>query len=139
LRFFDRSLDRKLAGLRRWFFADSAEHNVRWLLSPTLAIRLRRCADAQGLPVMDQAIMTVRDATFGWNVTPEVVMRTFSLTPMQAQLVHALVNGKNLDEFARAAGITKHTAKHHLGAVMPKFGVNSQTELVRKVCIFLSG
>jgi DNA-binding CsgD family transcriptional regulator len=96
-------------------------------------------ANAAEQPGTGPAIMTVRESTDGWNVTPEVMRDTFALTAMQARLVHCLVNGGNLGEFAQAAGISKNTGKYHLHAVMPKFGVNSQIELVRRVCLFLSG
>lgn len=120
LKFFDNVLDNKFADLRRRFF-ESSEHNIRELISPKFAVRLRRCPDAEGYPVMDHALVTLRRSCHDWGLSPEAMERTLSLPPMQARLVHAMLNGKNLEGFAKDADVTKSAAKWHLSAVMPKF------------------
>jgi DNA-binding CsgD family transcriptional regulator len=58
------------------------------------------------------------------------------LTPAEARLAAALVDGKSMKEFAEEAEVTLNTARTHLKRVFHKAGVSRQGELIR---ILLTG
>jgi DNA-binding CsgD family transcriptional regulator/PAS domain-containing protein len=53
------------------------------------------------------------------------------LTPAEARLAAALVEGKSMKEFAEEAEVTLNTARTHLKRVFHKAGVSRQGELIR--------
>ena len=57
------------------------------------------------------------------------------ISPAQARLVAALINGKSVKEYAFEAGISVHTARTHLKKVFTTLGVKSQAALSRMVLI----
>ena len=54
-----------------------------------------------------------------------------NLTPAEARLASALVEGKTVKEFAEEAGVSLNTARTHLKRVFHKTGVKRQAELMR--------
>ena len=53
------------------------------------------------------------------------------LTPAEARLASALIEGKTVHEFAEEAGVSLNTARTHLKSVFLKTGVSRQPELIR--------
>lgn len=58
---------------------------------------------------------------------------TYRMTPAEARLTEALVNGRTLQEYADAQQLSMNTLRTQLRAVMTKVGVGRQAELVRVV------
>lgn len=54
----------------------------------------------------------------------------FDLTPAEARVATFLVEGKAVDEIARALGVTDNTVRMHLKSIFAKTGVGRQAELV---------
>jgi pimeloyl-ACP methyl ester carboxylesterase/DNA-binding CsgD family transcriptional regulator len=57
----------------------------------------------------------------------------FSLTPAEARLLAALVNGYSLEEYSETVCVSRNTARSHLKALFQKTGTHRQGELVRQV------
>jgi DNA-binding CsgD family transcriptional regulator len=55
----------------------------------------------------------------------------YGLTPAEARLAHALVDGHRPLEFAKTHGISKHTVRTQLRSVLAKTDTHRQVELVR--------
>lgn len=54
----------------------------------------------------------------------------FALTKAEAQLLEALVSGQCLGDFARARGLSRHTARNQLTSIFDKTDTRRQLELV---------
>lgn len=74
-------------------------------------------ADPAQQPTMDSTVLEIQ----------------FGFTPAEARLVRALALGRSLPIYAKAAGISHHTARTHLKRAQARTGANSQLELVRLV------
>ena len=57
----------------------------------------------------------------------------YRMTPAEARLTQALVNGLSLQEYAAQAELSFHTVRSQLKAVVGKVGVGRQADLVRVV------
>ncbi len=64
---------------------------------------------------------------------PRLLQELFGLTPAEARLTAALVEGLSVKDFAEAAGVSLNTARTHLKNVFAKMGVKRQAALVREV------
>lgn len=69
------------------------------------------------------------------RITPaEAALATqFRLTPAEARLTAALLDGEHVDDYARRAGLSPHTVKTQLKAVFAKTGCGRQSDLMRVV------
>ena len=66
--------------------------------------------------------------------TPEALLaRLYGLTPAEARLASALIQGNGLERTAERLGVSINTARTHVKSVFAKTGVNRQTELIRLV------
>ena len=77
-----------------------------------------------------------------WAVDPSVAPSAFSLlprstdspaielTPRELEVLQLLAEGLSNKEIARGLGVSEHTAKFHINAIMGKLGVQSRTEAV---------
>jgi DNA-binding CsgD family transcriptional regulator len=61
---------------------------------------------------------------------PSMLRELFSLTPAEARLAAALVEGQNLEEAAVSLAITIETARTHLRRIFSKTSTNRQGELI---------
>lgn len=57
----------------------------------------------------------------------------FRLTPAEARLTAALLNGEHADDYAVRTGLSPHTVKTQLKAVFAKTGCGRQSDLMRIV------
>lgn len=55
-----------------------------------------------------------------------------TLTPREIEVLRALADGASNKEIARALGISFHTAKFHVAAILEKLGATTRTEAVTK-------
>jgi DNA-binding CsgD family transcriptional regulator len=58
------------------------------------------------------------------------VIKALRITDRQHDVLHWLAEGKTNDEIATQLGISTHTAKFHINALMALFEVNSRTSIV---------
>ncbi|NEX93277.1 hypothetical protein [Caulobacter sp. 17J65-9] len=58
--------------------------------------------------------------------------QTFSLTPAEARLLSALVEGERLADYATRTGVKLTTAKTHLRGLFSKTGETRQADLIRR-------
>jgi DNA-binding CsgD family transcriptional regulator len=61
------------------------------------------------------------------------LMRLFGLTRAEARLLHGLVDGRSLSEYAEASSISVQTARAQLKSVFGKMSVRRQTDAIRVV------
>lgn len=57
---------------------------------------------------------------------PDLLQRAFGLTPREAEVVIWVAQGKSNADVAAILGMSDKTAKHHLGVVFQKMGVESR-------------
>jgi len=55
----------------------------------------------------------------------------YSLTPAEARLTEALLEGERIQDYSERVGISIHTAKAQLKQVFAKTGHNRQSDLIR--------
>jgi DNA-binding CsgD family transcriptional regulator len=79
------------------------------------------------------AILFIRDAAETIDVSGEVLSALFDLSPAEARLVKALLEGHRLEEAARRLGISHNTAKTQLKAAFAKMGCTRQSDLIQMV------
>jgi len=101
-----------------------------WLIA-VIPIHARRRADT----VSEIAAIFVTE-TAGADPTgipPQSIERLFTLTPAEAKLLVALVDGMGLDEIAAHFEVSKNTLRNQLNQIFRKTGASKQSELVRMV------
>jgi DNA-binding CsgD family transcriptional regulator/PAS domain-containing protein len=64
------------------------------------------------------------------GILPDHIARLYGLSPAEARLAAALVAGRELPEYAEAAGIAGETARGYLKSIFVKTGTNRQSALV---------
>jgi DNA-binding CsgD family transcriptional regulator len=79
------------------------------------------------------AMVLLNDADRGEAIEPENLEGLYDLTPAQARLLVALVEGRRLADYAEEAGVSINTVKSHMKQIFEKTGENRQTDLVRRV------
>ncbi len=83
-------------------------------------------AVAAGLSVFDPAFA----ATLLPSRMPIPARPTEELTPRELQVLQLLAEGESNKEIARRLGISDHTVKFHVNAILGKLNVQSRTEAV---------
>jgi DNA-binding CsgD family transcriptional regulator len=84
------------------------------------------------------AAVFVQKAALETPSPPEVIARTYKLTPTELRVLLAVVEIGGAPEVAEALGISAETVKTHLGNVYEKTGTNRQADLVKLVAGFSS-
>ena len=94
-------------------------------------VHARRRADT----VTEIAALFVAEAMSGdpTGLPPEAVARLFALTPAEARLLVALVDGLTLDQAAERFALSKNTLRNQLNQIFRKTETNKQSELVRMI------
>jgi DNA-binding CsgD family transcriptional regulator/PAS domain-containing protein len=67
---------------------------------------------------------------------PEVIARTYKLTPTESRVLLAIVEVGGIPEVAAALGIADSTVKTHVGRLFEKTGASRQADLVKLVAGF---
>jgi DNA-binding NarL/FixJ family response regulator len=112
--------------------ADVWTAEVRGLLlrdAPPASIVAALQAVAQGLAVLDQpltgALHTSQSQPSGTDLLP-----LEQLTPRELQVLQLLAEGLPNKAIARQLGISEHTVKFHVNAILGKLGAQSRTDAV---------
>ena len=111
--------------------APDGERYVAHVLPLTSGARRRA-----GTSYSAAAALFVRRAALDAPSPPEVIARTFRLTPMELRVLLAVVEVGGVPEVAVALGIAETTVKTHLGRTYQKTGTSRQAELVKLVAGF---
>jgi DNA-binding CsgD family transcriptional regulator/PAS domain-containing protein len=84
------------------------------------------------------AALFVHRAALDAPSPPEVIARTYKLTPMELRVLLAVVEVGGVPEVAVSLGIAESTVKTHLGRTYQKTGTARQADLVKLVAGFSS-
>ena len=84
------------------------------------------------------AALFVQRATFDTPAPPEVIAKTFRLTPTELRVLVAIVQVGGVAETAEALGVGEATVKTHLHRLFGKTGTSRQADLVKLVASFAS-
>ncbi len=93
----------------------------------------RRAADGSGLDGAVAAMIVVSDPDVRPWARLEGFARLHGLTPAEAKVLAALLDGDGLEQAADRLGIGRATAKTHLNRILGKTGCLRQNELIRLV------
>ena len=76
------------------------------------------------------AMLMVHDTDAPVTLEPQVLTEAFDLTPTEAQLAVAVLEGLSPSDYALRKGVSRFTARNQLSAVMRKTGTHRQADLV---------
>jgi DNA-binding NarL/FixJ family response regulator len=102
---------------------------VRGVLSrsaPVAAVSAALTAAAQGLIVADPRLTAALSGPR--SASPDIAVEP--LTPREQEVLQLMAQGYANKTIARELGITEHTVKFHVNAVLAKLGAQSRTEAV---------
>jgi DNA-binding CsgD family transcriptional regulator len=108
--------------------ARDGEHYVAHLLPLTSGARLRA-----GVAYTAVAALFIRKATLETPSAPEVIGRTFKLTPTELRVLLAVVEVGGVPEVAAALGVAETTIKTHVSRLFEKTGAGRQADLIKLV------
>jgi DNA-binding CsgD family transcriptional regulator len=86
-----------------------------------------------GVAYTAAAALFIRQAALVIPSPPEVIGRTFNLTPMELRVLLAIVEVGGVPQVAAALGVADSTIKTHLGRLFEKTGAKRQADLVKLV------
>ena len=97
------------------------------------AITSAAAAVRNGLAVMPRgALAMLLDPRSSDEALPVDAVGTVALTPRELDVLAALADGASNKAIARRLGISFHTAKFHVAAILAKLDADSRTEAVAK-------
>jgi DNA-binding CsgD family transcriptional regulator/PAS domain-containing protein len=82
------------------------------------------------------AALFVRKAALAFPSPPEVIGKTYNLTPAELRVMLAIVDIGGVPEVAAALGVAETTVKTHLSRLFEKTGAGRQADLVKLVAGF---
>ena len=89
-------------------------------------------AVSRGLVVTDPALVPAQGPYSGPPPDPPIA----DLTPRERDVLHLLAEGMPNKSVAVALGVSEHTVKFHVNAILSKLGAQSRTEAVTKAARF---
>jgi DNA-binding CsgD family transcriptional regulator len=87
-------------------------------------------------PSAATAALFVRKAALERALPPEVIGKTYNLTPAELRVLLGIVDIGGVPEIATAFGVAETTVKTHLGRLFEKTGTGRQADLVKLVAGF---
>lgn len=87
-------------------------------------------------PAAATAALFVRRAALDFRSPPEIIGKTYNLTPTELRVLLAIVEIGGVPEVAAAFGVAETTVKTHLGRLFEKTGTGRQADLVKLVAGF---
>lgn len=82
------------------------------------------------------AVLLVQKAELATPAAPEVLAKTFKLTPTELRILLAVSEFGGVGEIADSFGISETTVKFHLKSLFDKTGARRQTELIKLLAGF---
>jgi len=120
-------------GISMPLVARDGENHVAHVLPLTSGERQRASASFAAT-----AAVFVHAAAFKPTAAPEVIAKTFKLTPTELRTFLAVVEIGGVPEVAEELGISSNTVKTHLQRIFSKTGANRQADLVKLFAGFVS-
>jgi len=77
------------------------------------------------------AAMFVRKATLEASLCPDVIARTYRLTPAELRVLLAMIDAGGVREVSEALGVAETTIKTHLSRLFAKTGASRQADLIK--------
>ncbi len=111
--------------------ARDGAHHVAHVLPLTSGARRRA-----GTAYAAVAAIFVHKAVLATPSPPEVIAKTYSLTPSELRVLLAIVEVGGVPETAAALGVAETTVKFHLRRLFEKTGAKRQADLVKLVAGF---
>ena len=96
-------------------------------------------SDTLGHVAAAGAILFIGDSEASRSPSWERLEVVYGLTPAEARMASAIVDGGGMASAASALNVSPNTAKYHLKAIFGKVGVSSQAQLVRRVMADVGG
>ena len=122
-----------IKGIALPLMAHEGERYVAHVLPLTSGAR--RCA---GIAYAATAAVFVRKAAMESPSAPEVIARTYNLTPTELRVLLAIVEVGGVPEVAATLGVAASTIKTHVGRLFEKTSASRQADLVKLVAGFSS-
>jgi DNA-binding CsgD family transcriptional regulator len=104
----------------------------RGLPMPLLIFPLRG-GEAGPEPGDPAAVLFVSDPETSFGINERNIAHVYGLTPAEARLLNALLEGRRLSDYAKETGITLNTAKTYLRQLFDKTGSARQADLLRLI------
>ena len=82
------------------------------------------------------AVLFVHKVALQTPSAPEVIAKTYKLTPTELRVLLGIIDVGGVPEVATALGIAESTVKTHLGRVFEKTGARRQADLVKLIAGF---
>jgi DNA-binding CsgD family transcriptional regulator len=108
-----------------------AVHAAGRRLPLSLTVAPLRSERATMFDVALSAIVCISDLEAGTRLPEQRLVELFALTPAEARVALALLEGGGPRDAARNLGISFYTARAHLARIFEKTGTSRQSELVR--------
>jgi DNA-binding CsgD family transcriptional regulator len=83
------------------------------------------------------ALVCIADPHAGVSVPGQRLMELFALTPAEARVAQAMLEGGGLRDVAASLGVSFFTVRAHLARIFAKTGTNRQAELVRLMTLMI--
>jgi DNA-binding CsgD family transcriptional regulator len=122
-----------VSGISIPLVAHDGERHVAHVLPLTSGARLRA-----GLAYTAVAAVFVHKAALETPSAPEIIAKTYRLTPTELRVLLAIVEVGGVLEVADALGIAETTVRTHLGRVYEKTGTRRHTDLAKLIAGFTS-
>jgi DNA-binding CsgD family transcriptional regulator len=91
-----------------------------------------------GIAYTAVAALFIRKVAMFVAMPPEVIGKSFKLTPTELRVLLAIVEVGGVAKVAEALGVADSTVKTHLGRVFEKTGTTRQADLVKLVAAYAS-
>jgi DNA-binding CsgD family transcriptional regulator len=122
-----------IKGIAVPLMGQNGEHHVAHVLPLTSGERRRAGASYAAV-----AALLVHKAALDAPSPPEIIAKTYKLTPTELRVLLAVVEVGGVPEVAEALGIAETTVRFHLRALFEKTGTHRQADLVKLVAGFTS-
>lgn len=106
-----------------------------WTSLQCVVTRLRSDENSSSLTIPERplAFLRIADPERPQERPVELLQRLFGLTPQEAAVTNALVDGKAVRDVASDMHISTETVRTHLRSIFAKTNINRQAELVRLI------
>jgi DNA-binding CsgD family transcriptional regulator/PAS domain-containing protein len=122
-----------VAGIALPLVAGNGEHHVAHVLPLTSGGRQDAGSSAGAV-----AALFIHRAALATPSLPEVIAKTYKLTPSELRVLLGIVEIGGIQEVAEALGIGETTVKFHLRGLFEKTGAHRQADLVKLVAGYSS-
>ena len=109
-----------------------AEASMKLIAVADDEAELERAAEGEDIDVVMSERRGAREFVAQDTLERSDEVPTSALTPREIEVVRLLADGASNKEIARALGISFHTAKFHVAAILEKLDATTRTEAVTR-------